>query len=400
MESTGRSKLVNKNFLVAFFMQVLNVTCFSIFGAVIPIWMTDQFGANPAEVGLIVGIAGLSPIIARPFMGYLLDRFGRKKILRIAVLMGGVMSLVFLLAKNPTAILIVRFLQLIPFVATSTALVTVATDVIPEDRRGEGLSYFTTSTTLPFAFGPSIGFALYEMNWQLPFILAGIIGGIGFLASLIIKLPKYETVKGKFSISSALDKRVGIAAIISAIAFLALPTIFSFVALYGEEIAINLDRVGFVYTGYAASLLISRVVGAKTIDQKDPKISGISAFLFLISGLVVISVSRSLLALVAGGFLVGAGAGIILPTLLMMSINMVPTKRGVSNAMVYGGIDVANSLGASIFGVVANFMGRYSPSYLVIAGFELIGLAIFLFVTMPQYNRATQKAAHSGNVLE
>ena len=388
MSITGRSKLVNKNFVIAFLMQVLNVTCFSIFGAVIPLWMTDQFGANPAEVGLIVGVAGLSPIIARPFMGYLIDRFGRKRILQVGVLLGGVMSLVFLLAKDPTTIFVVRFIQLIPFVATSTGLVTIATDIIPEDRRGEGLSYFTTSTTLPLAIGPSIGLALYKVNWQFPFILAGVIGLIGFVASFILTLPKYETVAGKFSIKSTFDKRVGIAAIISAIAFLALPTIFSFVALYGEEISINLDRVGFVYMSYAASLLITRVVGARTIDKKDPKISGIGAFIFLICGLIVISFSRSLLGMVIGGFLVGAGAGIILPTLLMMSINMAPTKRGVCNAMVYGGIDIANSVGASIFGVVANMLGRYSPSYLVIAGLELVGLGIFLVVTMPLYNKA------------
>ena len=400
MAAAGRSKLVNKNFVIAFLMQILNVTCFSIFGAVIPIWMTDKFGANPAEVGLIIGIAGLSPIIARPFMGFLLDRFGRKRILKIGVLTGGLMSLVFLLAKNPTAILIIRFIQLIPFVATSTALVTIATDIIPEDRRGEGLSYFTTSTTLPLAIGPSVGLALYEGNWQLPFIIAGAIGIAGFLASFLMSLPEFETIAGRFSIKSTFDKRIGISAIISAIAFLALPTIFSFVALYGEEISINLDKVGFVYMSYAASLLLTRVIGARTIDRKDPKTSGISAFLFLVSGLILISFSKSLFSMVLGGFLVGAGAGIILPTLLMMSINMVPNKRGVCNAMVYGGIDVANSIGASIFGVVANMVGRYGPSYLVIAGLELIGLGIFLFVTMPLYNKSIQKIVPQNNSIK
>ena len=391
MAPTKSSKLITKDFVIAFIMQALNVTCFSIFNAVIPIWMTDKFSSNPAEIGLVIGLAGLSPIIARPFMGHLLDRFGRKRILQITVIFGGVLSLILTLAKDPTTILILRFVQLIPFVATSTALATIASDVVPEDRRGEGLSYFTTSTTLPFAFGPSIGLSLYESNWLYPFYAAAAIGVISLLATFFFKLPKFEPVTKKFSLKATLDKRILITAAISAVAFMALPTIFSFIALYGEEISLNPDRIGLVYTSYAASLLITRLVGAKTIDKKDPKFSGISSFVFLIFGLATISLARSIFWMMVGGFLVGAGLGIIFPTLLMMAINMVPEKRGVCNAMVYAGIDVASSVGASIFGVVANMMGRYSPSYLVIAGLELAGLGIFLFVTMPKYNKSIRK---------
>jgi predicted MFS family arabinose efflux permease len=81
----------------------------------------------------------------------------------------------------------------------------------------------------------------------------------------------------------------------------------------------------------------------------------------------------------------------------MMAINMVPEKRGVCNAMVYAGIDVASSIGASIFGVVANFVGKYSPSYMVIAGLELAGLVVFLAFTMPLYKKAIQKEIVLGN---
>jgi predicted MFS family arabinose efflux permease len=178
---------------------------------------------------------------------------------------------------------------------------------------------------------------------------------------------------------------------------MALPTIFSFIALYGKEISLEANRIGLVYTSYATSLLITRLVGAKTIDKKDPKFSGIISFFSLILGLVTISLARSIFWMVVGGFLVGAGLGIIFPTLLMMAINMVPEKRGVCNAMVYAGIDVASSVGASIFGVVANFVGKYSPSYMVIAGFELVGLLVFLAVTMPLYNKAIRKTVPSGH---
>jgi MFS family permease len=397
MAQTNSSKLITKDFIIAFIMQALNVTCFSIFNAVIPIWMTDKFGSNPAEVGLVIGLAGLSPIIGRPFMGHLLDRFGRKTILQIAVLFGGVMSLILTTAKDPTAILIIRFIQLIPFVATSTALATIASDVVPEERRGEGLSYFTTSTTLPFAFGPTIGLSLYHYNWLYPFYAAAGIGALSLIATLFFKLPKFEPQTKKFSFKATFDKRILITAAISAISFMALPTIFSFIALYGKEISLDANRIGLVYTSYATSLLITRLVGAKTIDKKDPKFSGIISFFSLILGLVTISLARSIFWMVVGGFLVGAGLGIIFPTLLMMAINMVPEKRGVCNAMVYAGIDVASSVGASIFGVVANFVGKYSPSYMVIAGFELVGLLVFLAATMPLYNKAIRKTVPSGH---
>ncbi len=387
MIDKNKTRLINKDFIIAFIMQVLIVTCLTLMTTVVPLWMTSRFNADSANIGLVIGISGISPIVARPFMGYLLDRWGRKRILYISVLLFGAINFLYVFAKSPYTVLLIRFIQLIPFAASTTAVVTIATDIIPQNRRGEGLSYFTTSTTLPLAIGPSIGYALYKINWTLPFILAGSIGLVCFIASFFLTVPEYEPSSEKYSFKSLFEKKVVIIALIAGLSFSALPGIFSFISLYGEQLAVNLDLIGYVYTSYAASLLLTRLIGAKVIDKKDPKISGVIALLLLIAGLILISVSNQLVGLFIGAFLAGAGAGIILPTLLMMAINIAPTKRGICNSMVYGGLDVSNSLGASVFGFLAKAFNDYSCSYLAFSGIELIALGIFLFATLPQYRK-------------
>jgi predicted MFS family arabinose efflux permease len=390
MKPKNNTKLINKDFVIAFIIQVLIVTCLTLMTTVVPLWMSSKFNSDTADIGFVVGLSGISTIIARPFMGFLLDRWGRKKILYISTFIFGIINFLYIFSTSSTMVLLIRFIQLVPFAASTTAIVTIATDIIPEDKRGEGLSYFTTSTTLPLAIGPSLGYALYKIEWMMPFILSGCVGILCFVASFFLKVPKHEVSTEQYSFKSLFEKKVLIIALISALAYMALPGIFSFVTLYGQKLNINLDHIGNVYTSYAATLLLSRLIGAKIIDKKDPKISGVIALLLLAFGLILIGFSRHLFGLCAGAALLGAGAGIILPTLLMMAINIAPTKKGICNSMVYGGLDVSNSLGASLFGYLTKLFNDFSVSYLVFSGIEWLALGLFLFATLPQYRQHLQ----------
>lgn len=383
--------LFNKNFILAFIIQVMNVFCFSIFGTVFPLWITDKFNVNSAEVGLILGLSGISSILTRLIVGYLLDRIGRKIILQVGLIISSGTILLFLLLNNPLFVFILRFVQIIPLVAASTALITIVTDTIPVNRRGEGLSYFTSSTTLPLAIGPFIGFALYHVKWNYPFIVASGIGLISFFMSFFFSSTSYVIEKDEHTKSFPFEKNVALPTIITTVAFLSLPAIFSFVALYAKEVSIKISHVGYVYTSFAASMLITRLIGAKTIDNKAPKSTGVLGFLFLICGLIFISVLKNLLGLMAGSFLVGAGTGILFPMLLMMSINMAPDKKALCNAMVYGGIDIANIVGPMVFGVITNTFQSYGLAYLSIALIEIFGLVIFLKGAIPKYQKIIQK---------
>lgn len=62
-----------------------------------------------------------------------------------------------------TFLIIVRLLNGFATGYISTALNTLATIILPEDRRGEGISYFSLSLVLASSIGPFVSFTILKI---------------------------------------------------------------------------------------------------------------------------------------------------------------------------------------------------------------------------------------------
>jgi MFS family permease len=387
MDQEKKPKLLTKDFLFIFFLDLFFATGFGLLAAVIPLWLSDRFKADSSTIGLILGLSGIGTLIFRPFMGYAIDRWGRKNILHLALFLFGILNFCFLFAQNLLAILIIRFIQCIPFAAVTTCNVTIATDFMPAERRGEGFSYFTAAATLPMAIGPAIGLLLFKANWYWAFFGAGLLGLLCFILSLLIKIPLYKHQFKKLSIQSLFKKELLFISLIVAVGTSVVPGLASFLALYAKEISLNLDFLGVILFCYAICLFIVRVSGAKFINRVNPRISGCVALILLGIGVFIIGISHEIIGIAIGAILMGFGSGIMLPTMLMIASRIAPDNRGVSNSMVFLGSDIAQIIGSYGFGTIAKLVGSYGNSYIVFSGIEIIGLLIFLRFTIPHYEK-------------
>jgi MFS family permease len=398
---TKKSKIFTKNLLILFFIQMAIFSSLSLTGSIFPYWLSNQFNISPYKVGLILGLVGVSMILSRPFMGYLVDKFGRKNMLIISLFLFALTNFLYIRVNNINAVLVIRFFQGIPFTLSTTAISTLASDLIPEDRRGEGLSYFSISSTVSLGIGPSIGFAFYAISWMRPFITSIAICFLSLFISFLIREPDQLKVNAyKYSMKSIFEKRILIISLVGAISFMAMPSIFSFIAFYAKELNIYLSNIGLIFSFYAVGLLLIRLFGARIIEKKSPAFSGSLSIILLAIGLLVISLSRSLVSLLIGSLIVGAGSGTILPTLLTMALNIAPEKKGICNALIFGGLDLANSAGLLLFGAIVGKTDDYSFTYLVFAFFEIIALMIFLFITIPYYKRSKSELSLIGEPVE
>lgn len=390
MEQEKKPKLITKNFLFIFFIDILFASCFGILASIIPLWLSDRFQADSSTIGLVLGLSGLSTLLSRPFMGYAIDRWGRKNILRLSLILFAILNFSFLFAQSLWAIFIIRFLQCIPFAATTTCNITIATDAMPAERRGEGFSYFTAAATLPMAIGPAIGLALFKTNWYWPFIVAGSIGVLCFIFSLFIKIQSFKPQINKFTIQSLFNKRLLPISLIGSLSISVIPGLLSYLVLYAGEISLDLNAVGVIMMCYAICLLIVRVFGAKIINRTDPKKTGFFAMLFLGVGGLIIGLSHEIIGITIGAILMGIGMGTMLPTMLMMAARIPPENRGVSNSMVFAGVDIAQSAGSYGFGALAKLIGTYGNTYIAFSGFEILGIVVFLLSVIPHYEKDKQ----------
>jgi MFS family permease len=393
MNKNSKSRLFTSSYIISFLIAILSFCTNSIFMTVIPLVLSQRMGASKSEIGTVLGFSSIGIIIVRPLLGYALDRWGRRKILFISLFFMPIISLCYFFAKTPAAIFLVRIFQIIPYAASTTALVTIASDIVPDDRRGEGISYFTTCSTLSLAIGPAVGIALFNTNWYgWPFIVSGILGITCFICSFLIKIPKINLVKIPLSLRSIFDKRVLLVASVGGIAFMGAAGMYSYSTLYAKEIGLKAGNVSLAFTLFAVSLLLTRVLTSKTMDKKGPKLSGALSLSLFSAGLGIMGLWRSLPGFLVGAFILGGGMGIILPTALSMAIGLVPPhRRGICNGLVYTCVDVGSSSGAFLFGVTADLFHKYSSSYILFAVIEFLAIFLFLFVISPYYFREKAK---------
>ncbi len=150
------------------------------------IFISKDLGVHPGHdldlwTAASASASGLSMAIASPIWGVLGDRYGRKPML-IRSMLGGALTVgLIYFARNPTELLILRFLQgaTSGTVAAATALVAAET---PRSRVAWSLGVVTSAVALGSAIGPVIGGLAAELV-GLRLVFLG--GGILLLASLV-----------------------------------------------------------------------------------------------------------------------------------------------------------------------------------------------------------------------
>src|SRR5690625_646948 len=152
-----------------------------------------------------------------------------------------------------------RVVQGIGFGFSTTATGTIATDIIPPKRLGEGMGYFGLSGNLALAIGPVLGLSLVGViTFPTLFLLCGLLGLIALILSSRIRYKEVEasphkslTIKFDIFEKSAIQP----ALLLFFITF-TFGGIASFLPLYATEKGIAGMELYFLV--YAIFLMISR----------------------------------------------------------------------------------------------------------------------------------------------
>jgi len=162
-----------------FITLVLLVLGFGIIVPVLPKLVTQFEGENvaagSAEFGSLVGIFAAMQFIASPILGSLSDRFGRRKVILIAL--AGTATDYVLMGWAPTLgwLFVARFISGVT-AGTLAACNAYIADVTPPERRAQGFGLVGAAFGVGFVVGPLLGGFLGEFRGhptlRLPFYVA------------------------------------------------------------------------------------------------------------------------------------------------------------------------------------------------------------------------------------
>ena len=342
------------------------------FGIIIPILpnYTKDLGATALEVGLIAGVYSLMNFFFSPFWGTLSDRFGRKPIILISILITASSYFLFSFSNTLALVFLSRFLAGIGSANISTVQACVA-DISKPENRTKMMGIIGAAFGLGFIFGPPVGgFVKHHYGIEWVGYIAMSLCIINFVMAFFL-LP--ETIKEKnpeasFALHPFKELRGAFRKeLIRDLFFINFLYITAFAAmqitiplLWKNHYHITDEGIGyiFMFIGIASASVQAGMIGwlNKNFGERRLLISG-AVMMMIALALVPIAPQNlfiPMLALII--ILISVANGCITPTLTsLISKNSAATEQGQMLGLNMSFASLARVVGPAFGGFVYDF---------------------------------------------
>lgn len=385
----NQEKLWNANYIKVWLANFMIFFSFMLVTPLLPIYLSETFSADKHVIGVVLSGYVLTALIIRPFSGFMVDSYPRKKVLIICFFLFFIFFAGYIVAGSLMLFAIVRTLHGAPFGATTVANSTVAIDVLHPTRRAEGIGYYGLSNNIATAISPSIAIYIYQLthNFDLIFFISLIVAGIGLVINSSVKLEKREIIKNKKVIS--LDRFFLLKAWSQSLTMVCFAFSYgilsTYIAIYGKEQLGITTGTGLFFLLLSLGLICSRLIGNRTLKKgKIVENASLGVVISLI-GYFVFAAIKNPFSYYSAAIIIGLGNGHMFPAFQTMFINLAPhSQRGTANSSLLISWDVGVGLGILIGGVVSEYFG-YNSAFWFSAIVNLIGVAGFIFFARKKY---------------
>lgn len=399
----GLRKLWTGDFTLVLFISLFAFVGCQALNNGTPLYVV-RIGGMTGYAGALILDFSLSAGIVRLIAGRIIDTVGRRRIM----LVGAVLMLVGTALAIPFSGLYpqiaLRALQGVGFACVTTASSTVAADVLPRERLGEGIGYYALGQSLGMAVGPAFGILLCSLVFSESLFL-GVAAVCAALIVLVLccsyekhpeRLPETSEYRllaaranstaerqsggsedadapraGQRGFSSFFEKRALVGALPMLVICLgfAIPT--SYTALYAAELGFS--NAGLFFLIGAITMTVTRFAGGKLLDAVPSRILFLVTVGCGIAMFLMMAFAQTAWWLYTSGVFFGISMGFSFPLLNAMSIKNTPAQRwGAANAMFFLANDLGVGIGAWLWGIVADYVGFLPVMY---GGIAMMALA-------------------------
>jgi MFS family permease len=383
----NKPKLWTKDFLVVTFVNLFLSLNFFLLMVMIPTYAIDSFNSSPGAAGLASSIFVIGGVLSRLLSGKWIEWIGRKKTLYAGLILSLVMMVLYFAAHDYLLLLIVRFFHGAGFGIASTATGTIIANIIPRERRGEGMAYYISlSATTSLAIGPFVGlFILQHGSYNGVFLTCIIFAVLSLLGLFILSVPEIKLTEQQlkeskeFKLNRFFETKAVPISIVIGVIYICYSCVLTFISTYSKEIDL-VAAAGFFFIVFSVVVLISRPFVGRLFDAKGENIVIYPAIVSFALGMAFLSQTNSGFVLLLAGGLIGLGIGSLQSSCQTIVIKVVPSHLiglGTSTYLIF--VDVAVGIGPIIFGLFVPLAG-YRGMYLISAFIALSCVLIYYLV--------------------
>lgn len=385
-----RPKLFTGNYLKVWIANFMMYFSFYFVTPLLPLYLRDVFDADKAMIGLVLSGYSVAALAIRFFSGYIVDRFSRKKVLLIGYASFALFFLGYYLTGSIILFAVIRTLHGAPFGLTSVSSNTVAIDVLPSQRRGEGIGYWGLSNNFAMAVGPSLSLMLYHHfnSYNLLFTVSLVVALLGLLINTFVDCKYRPPIMDKKKMS--LDRFLllegwsqGIC-----IAFIAMSygILSTYIAIYSQDVLNITTGTGTFFMLFAFGLILSRFVGVQALSKGFEVRNATYGVIVVAIGYLMFALWQNLYGYYISAVVIGFGQASMYPAVQTMFLKMTTNdKRGTANATILTSWDLGVGIGIIFGGYVAEHLGGYNSAFLMSAIVSVLSLMFFLLYAKKDY---------------
>lgn len=386
MEAT-RQKLWTKDFLIVSLINFTITLIFYLLMVTIAGYAVEKFDASTSTAGLVSSIFIIGTLFGRLGTGRIIGDWGSKKTLFCGLLLFMLSTMSYFIALNLPFLMLNRLVQGIALGIASTATGTIIAQILPPERRGEGIGYYSLSAILATAIGPFIGILLTQLfeDYRMIFAVDSVLAIICFMMYFIVKVPgapknsNAAAEKAGFKLSNFIEMRALPIAFVALVIGFAYSGVMSFMTFYAKEL--NLVTAGsYFFIVYAIVILATRPFTGKLLDSRGANIIIYPCLVLFAIGMYAFSSATSTGVFLIAAAFIGIGYGNFNSVAQAIAIKVTPNERlGLATSTYFILYDLGLGIGPYFLGFFVPTMG-YSAIFLAMVAVIFISIVLYYFL--------------------
>jgi DHA1 family multidrug resistance protein-like MFS transporter len=278
-------------------LLAVSLTVFAAYvgiGMVAPVRIlyAESRGASLAVIDAMASAFLISNFVFQYPVGWLADRWGRKQVMILGLLIQAALSALYIPITDPLLFVILRFLEGMGAAALLPAARALIIDSVPAEQQGEAYGIYGAFFNAGFLLGPGIGGLLAILGYSSVFIGAVLFRLLGVVIVIFL-------IRQVGQNRASTEKRKPVA--IPYRSLFALPLIGAYLIAFGDYLYLGFDLtlmpiwlhdnlgatvtfIGFAYMMWAVPNTLLSPIGGRLADKKR------RSFLILLCGLAQVPI--------------------------------------------------------------------------------------------------------------
>lgn len=359
---------------IIFITVFIDLLGFGLLIPILPTFASKELFISDFEIGIIVAAFSFMQFIFNPIIGSLSDKYGRRPIILITLLLTSISYIIFSFSTTFTILLFSRILGGFGGSNIAVAQAYIA-DVTSEKERTKGMGMIGAAFGLGFVFGPMLGGILSDYGYEVVGYSAAGFSFLAFLfASIFLKeslqKPK-KTIVMNFNVFSInlykklfSDKRLGYFVLVYFVIVFSMANIYGTFALLGFKVYNFTNReIGYLFSiiGIVGAIVQGGLLRQVSKYVKDEKLVLLGIF-FMMIGLTGLPFGVNFLGVAIVGGILAIGTGILQPTILgLVSKETKAENQGSTLGLNQSLASLARVLGPLWGGLAYEYIGYQFP---------------------------------------